>query len=136
MNSDNWTAAAFQQRRRETWKAIRIWLVVVVLALIGTYIALRNADVHASGNGIGSFRYNASLDDMTLWQLNLSLGSLLAMAVSVIAIVIAVQRHYRCPKCNAVPMSSWNTLGPGRVGKRWGVSLNPSVCPSCGAKLR
>jgi hypothetical protein len=52
---------------------------------------------------------------MTLWQLNLSLGSLVAMGVSGIAIVIAVQRHYRCPKCNAVPMGSWNTLGPGRV---------------------
>ena len=30
-----WTIAAFQPRRRDTWKAIRLWLLLLVVGVAG-----------------------------------------------------------------------------------------------------
>jgi undecaprenyl pyrophosphate phosphatase UppP len=119
---DPWhfTAAAFKQRRRDTWKAIRIWLLVEALA-VATFLAVPNAH---------------SMRDMSLWQLNTLFGAFVVMGAAIIAITFAIKRHYRCPKCEAIPMNSWATLGPSTFGVYSGVALNPSVCRKCGARLR
>lgn len=77
-----------------------------------------------------------SLDDMPLWQLNLSVISFVAIIASVVAITAAVQRHYRCPRREAIPSASRALLGPVRFGIQRGIALNPLVCANCGAKLR
>jgi hypothetical protein len=138
--TDPWrfTATAFQQRRRDTWKAIRIWIVLEALAIGGFLIAglSKSAPAQRAGELFGAFHYSRSLADMTLWQLNLAFGSFAAMLGAGIAITMGIQRHYRCPKCETVPMGSWTTFGPGGIGKNWGVEFNPSICRKCGARLR
>jgi hypothetical protein len=77
-----------------------------------------------------------SLDDMSLWQLNGAFASLLAFGAAVIGGTVAVKRHYRCPKCESIPLGPWASLGPTRYGLNWGLDLKPSVCAKCGARLR
>jgi hypothetical protein len=137
---DPWqfTATNFKQRRRDTWRAMRLWLAVAALSIIGLKVATwrGSANSPALAAIFESSRHQASLNDMEFWQLNLSFASFVALGVSVVAIVLAVRRHYRCPKCNAVPMGSWTTFGSGGVSWNRGVDLNPTACPKCGAKLR
>jgi hypothetical protein len=97
---------------------------------------LNRALVHTYGSGYGSIRTSLSVEDESAWQLALELVSFIVRGGSMIAITYAVKRHYRCPKCDAIPMGSGSNLGPGAFGRQWGgVALNPSVCPSCGARL-
>jgi hypothetical protein len=135
----NFTAAAFQQRRRDTWRAIRIWLVVEALA-VATFLTVGSSKTHAIQTSSGplefSVRYITPMRDLTLWQLNTLFGSFVVMGAAVIAITYAIKRHYRCPKCEAIPMGSWTMLGPSSYGISSGVALNPSVCRKCGARLR
>jgi hypothetical protein len=138
--TDPWhfTAATFQQRRRDTWKAIRIWVVIEALAILSLPIVAWSKFAHAPRSAalFEPLSDTLSLGDITLWQLNLNIGAASAMVAATIAIVMAVQRHYRCPKCETVPMGSWTTFGLGDVGKRLGVEFNPSSCPKCRARLR
>ena len=55
---------------------------------------------------------------------------------ALIAIIFAVRRHYRCPKCGEVPMGTWVDSGPSSFGVNRGVDLFPANCPHCGARLR
>jgi hypothetical protein len=96
----------------------------------------KSAPAQSAGELVGAFHYSRSLADMTLWQLNLAFGSFAAMLAAGIAITMGIQRHYRCPKCETVPMRSWTTFGPGGIGRHWGVEFNPSICRKCGARLR
>jgi hypothetical protein len=73
---------------------------------------------------------------MALWQLILGFASLIGITASVVAITLGVRRYYRCPECESVPLGSWTSLGPGNIGKSWGLDLNTSVCSKCGARLR
>jgi hypothetical protein len=52
-----------------------------------------------------------------------------AGVLSFITGILVVALSVRCPVCNAPP------LGPMGSG-RYGIILNPSRCPSCGARLR
>src|ERR1051326_7009269 len=98
MESPPWTVTAFQRARRDTWRAIRIWFLV-----------------------LGQFTWG--------------LVSLVATGAAVIGITVGVRRHYRCPKCNAVPTGTWSTVGLGSFGLNRGVAINPCLCPNCGAPL-
>lgn len=132
------TAATFQQRRRDTWKAIRIWVVIEALAILALAIVTWSKLAHApSSPGLFEpFRYDLSLGDTTPWQLNLTLLMASALVAATIAIAMAVQRHYRCPKCETVPMGSAPRVGSLSLPERWSVELNPASCPKCRAKLR
>jgi hypothetical protein len=134
----HFTVATFQQRRRDTWKAIRIWVLVEALAVLTFPVAAWSKLAHApkSAELFEPFHYNFSLGDITLWQLNLAFGVASALIAATIAIVMAIQRHYRCPKCETVPMGSWTTFALPDVCKRWAVEFNPSSCPKCSARLR
>ena len=109
-------AAEFQRRRKATWRAIRLWLMVVAACLISMiWIALS----FIGENGI-------------------KLGSLLLLLVCLLLWIIhaKVRRLYRCPRCNQVPIVTvpgWrNELGSEPKDVVW----NPSECPTCYATLR
>jgi hypothetical protein len=116
-----------------TWRAIRIWLLALFAGMIGFAIpfCLNRSHLHTIAPG----RYSPSAADETVGQFTLGLVSLVATGAAVIGITVGVRRHYRCPKCNAVPTGTWSTLGPGSFVLNRGVAINPSVCPSCGAPL-
>jgi hypothetical protein len=57
-------------------------------------------------------------------RLVLFLGCFAISAISIGRLSFIVNGRYRCPRCDQIPMSSG------------GVSLDPSVCPSCGARLK
>ena len=113
-----------------------MWLLVLALAAFGFEIPFwMNAErVHVTGTGYT--RYTLSPEDETVGQFTLGLISLVVGGAATIGIIVGVRRHYRCPKCDAIPMSTWGQLGPGSFGTRRGVAANPSICRKCGARLR
>ena len=81
-------------------------------------------------------RYTLSTNDETEGQFTLWLVSFVVAGGALIAIIFAVRRHYRCPKCGEVPMGTWVDSGPSSFGVNRGVDLFPANCPHCGARLR
>lgn len=131
------TIVEFQKRRGQTWRAARLWLLLGSAGIIGLLMLFwTNSATKCIHNAFGSPKCTLSMDDMTPWQLNLGLIAFIGIAASIIAVTVAIQRYYRCPRCEAIPLGSWTSLGPGNFGPRWGVALNPSVCAKCGARLR
>jgi 4-amino-4-deoxy-L-arabinose transferase-like glycosyltransferase len=112
-------AAQWNRRRSETWRATRLWLLVALVAGVVMYLGPR-----------GSTR------DITEAQFTVQLVCLVVLMISMSVVIFAVRKHYRCPRCEAIPMSSWWQSRSGGIGFRSGVDLFPSVCPTCGAKLR
>src|ERR1700732_3642616 len=92
---------------------------------------LNRSHLHMTSPG----RYSLSAADETVGQFTLGLVSIVVVGAAAIGITVGLRRHYRCPKCNAIPMGSWNSLGPDTLGLNRGVALNPPVCRSCGAPL-
>ena len=91
---------------------------------------------HVHKQELGSrTRYTLSTDDETEGEFTLGLVSLVIIFVAGIAITVAVRRHYRCPKCNEIPMGTWANFGPGSFGVNRGLDLFPVTCPNCGARL-
>jgi len=131
-----WTVPAFKQRRRDTWKAIRIWLLLLLIGFAGFWVPSYLEREKVKVENIGSrVRYHLSLDDMTGSELIISLVSFVVAGIGVAGTVKVTQRHYRCPKCEEVPMGYWNILGPNLFRRQSGVDLTPSVCRNCGARL-
>jgi hypothetical protein len=128
-----WTVTAFQEARRDTWRAIRIWLLMLIVGMIGLAVPfwLNRSHLHMTSPG----KYSLSAADEAVGQFTLGLVSIVVVGAAAIGITVGLRRHYRCPKCNAVPMGTWNSLGPDTLGLNRGVALNPSVCGSCGAPL-
>jgi hypothetical protein len=136
MEAVPWTVPAFKQRRRDTWKAIRIWLLLLFIGFAGFWVPFYLERTKVKVENIGSrVRYHLSLDDMTDSELIISLVSFVVLGIGVVGTVKGTQRHYRCPKCEEVPMGYWNILGPNLFGRQSGVDLSPSVCRNCGARL-
>ena len=131
-----WAVTAFRRSRRETWKVIRGWLLLLAIAAVGfwTPFWLNRDRVHIVDTSRGT-RYTLPLEDETMGEFTLGLVSLILIGVAGIGIVVGVRRHYRCPKCNTIPMTTWAQFGPA-FGIRRDVAINPSVCPKCGARLR
>ena len=136
MEAVPWTVAAFKQRRRETWRAIRLWLLLLFIGSAGFWVPfyLERTNVKAENSG-SRVRYRLSLDDMTGTELIISLVSFVAAGIGVVGTVVGTQRYYRCPRCEEVPMGSWNTFGPNLFSRQSGVAVFPAVCPNCGARL-
>jgi hypothetical protein len=135
MESTPWTVNAWRRQRRATWVAIRFWLIALLIGMAGFYLPfwLNRERVHklASRN-----LYTLSTNDETEGQFTLGLVSFVVAGGALIAIVFAVRRHYRCPKCGEVPMRTWTNSGPSSIGISRGLALFPTTCPNCGARLR
>jgi hypothetical protein len=136
MESTPRTVNAWRRQRRATWVAIRLWLIVLLAGLIGFQIPFWLNRGHVHKQELGSrTRYTLSTDDETEGEFTLGLVSLVIIFVAGIAITFAVRRHYRCPKCNEIPMGTWANFGPGSFGVNRGLNLFPVTCPNCGARL-
>jgi cytochrome c biogenesis protein CcdA len=61
---------------------------------------------------------------------------LVISGLAIYAITRAVQRDYRCPACEEVPMGGSLGVGAGGFSFDRDVLIRPSVCPSCGARLK
>jgi hypothetical protein len=127
----------FRKRRSQTWHAIRFWVLLGIVGAVAFIVPLwMNSATKCIHHSFASSKCSLSTNDMPLWQINLCLIALVGMMASIIAITLAVRRHYRCPRCEAIPIGSSTSLGPGNLGTKWGVALTPDVCFKCGAKLR
>lgn len=114
----NDVSAEFQLRRAATWRGIRAWVGVVAVAV-------------AAGALVGDLGSN---DPLSTW-----IPGLVAFAAIMFAmfrIIRIAGNSYRCPSCGEVPMSWSGMLGPGSIGARKMVELNPDTCGNCGARLR
>ena len=60
-----------------------------------------------------------------LWELNLVFGTFAVLFISIGRISFAVNKYYRCPACDKVPMIVNS-----------GVLADPKVCPHCDAQLK
>jgi hypothetical protein len=138
MDEVPWTVAAFQRRRRETWRAVRWWWLVLAVGIVGFEVPfyLERAHVHSAQRGPLSVRQTLSTQDETEGEFTVSLVSLVVIFIGGGGIIFGVRRHYRCPRCEEIPMGSWTNLGPTSYGRQSGVELFPSVCRSCRARLR
>jgi len=137
MGVEPWTVAAFKERRRQTWKANRYWWLLLVIGLIGFEVPfyLERAHVHTARSGF-KVKQSLSIDDMTEGEFTIGLVSLVTVFAAGLGITVGTRRHYRCPRCDEMPMGSWTSLGPTSFGRKSGVEIFPSVCRNCGAKLR
>lgn len=131
------TVAEFQKRRKRTWRATRLWVLLAIVGWVGFSMPFWiNPAAKCSHAGFASSSCTLSPDDTPLWQFILLMVSFIGVSASIIAITMATRRYYRCPKCETVPTSSWTSLGPTNIGMQWGIPFNPSVCGKCGARLR
>jgi hypothetical protein len=137
MDAEPWTVKAFKERRRQTWKANRYWWLLLVIGLIGFAVPfyLERGHVHTEDYG-SRVKQSLSTEDMTEGEFTIALVSLVGVFAGVVGITIGTRRHYRCPRCEEIPMGSWTRLGRSSFGVSSGVELFPSVCRNCGAKLR
>jgi hypothetical protein len=138
MDEVPWTVAAFQRRRRETWRAVRWWWLVLAVGIVGFELPFywERAHVHTVQRGPMAVRQTLSTQDESEGEFTLGLVSLVVIFIGGGAIIFGIRRHYRCPRCEEIPMGSWTNLGPTTFGPQSGVELFPSVCRSCGARLR
>jgi hypothetical protein len=119
MDNPDWTIAAFRERRRVTWRAIRWWLLIGSIGLAGLLMLPKGG-----------------LDDMSEAQFTENLICFIIFGISITVVSYAIKRLYRCPRCNSVPMSRSICLGPVSFGFHSDVLINPTTCPKCHARLR
>jgi uncharacterized membrane protein len=126
MDAVPWTVKAFKQRRREMWRANRVWWLVFAIGMVGFELPfyLERSHVHTTRSGF-SMKQTLSTKDETEGEFTLGLVSFVVAGIGLIGVTVGVRRFYRCPKCESVPLT-W-----GR-----GLELLPDVCRQCGAKLR
>jgi hypothetical protein len=132
-----WTVNAWRKRRRATWLGVRFWLIPLVFGMIGFYIPFWLNREHVHKQELGSrTRYTLSTNGETAGQFTLGFVSFIVAGGALVAIIFAVRRHYRCPKCDEMPMNTSIKFGPSSFGVNRGVALFPATCPNCGARLR
>jgi hypothetical protein len=90
-----WTVTAFQNNRRATWKAVRWWVALQVLGLIGFSVPFLLESEHVRKDYSGR---SLALEHMTAGESALGLLSLIVVFAAGIGIGVAGRRHYRCPK--------------------------------------
>jgi ABC-type Fe3+ transport system permease subunit len=137
MESTPWTVSAWRRQRQATWAAIRLWLIALLAGIIGFQIPFWLNREHVHKQELGSrTRFTLSTYDESESEFTLGLVSLVIAGVAGVAITFAVRRHYRCPKCNEIPMGTWTNVGDSSFGVKRALALFPAACPSCGAQLR
>ena len=137
MESRPWTIKAFELRRRRTWKAIRIWLIFLLIGVVGFSVPFFLEKQHVRVEDTGTrVRWQLSLDDMTGGELLMSLFSFVAFGAGGIGVTMGVKHYYRCPKCEEVPVRMGNGFRQAKYGAQSGIAIMPAVCPNCGAVLK
>lgn len=119
MRSEIDVSAEFTRRRTATWRATRLWLLMAALAAAGFALGPKGSDADMSRN-----------------QFTFMVICLLVVGTAMVVVILAVQKHYRCPRCDSVPMTRFGTVGTAGLSLKSWVDLSPEVCPNCGARLR
>jgi hypothetical protein len=109
----------FRERRSRTWRAAKWWLLTCVIAGIG----------FAAMTG-GSDR------TLTQGEFTFAMVCFAVAGASIIFLIRAILKHYRCPNCNEIPMTSSFKAGSGGLSYRRSVDLNPVECSNCGTRLK
>jgi hypothetical protein len=109
----------FRERRSRTWRAVRWWIPVGIAAGIAFALVPGGEDRAISQN-----------------EFTFMMGCFVVVALSIIMMIGAVTKHYRCPNCNKIPMTGSFKAGMGGISYRRSVDLNPTECPNCGALLK
>ena len=119
MLTDTQVLTEWKRRRSLTWRAIKVPLAIVVI----------------SGCAFWYFARTPA-PEMTGAQLLITFLVFGVLFIAMLVAIFRVNRLYRCPRCNTVPMGTWSTLGPYSFGYHSGVAANPHKCSKCGAVLR
>jgi hypothetical protein len=87
--------------------------------------------------GIG-FGVTAAGPDRALTQREFTfmMACFSVFAASIIFLIRGILKHYRCPSCNEIPMTSSFKAGAGGISYRRSVDLDPLECSHCGARLK
>lgn len=109
----------FRLRRSRTWRAVRWWIPLALLAGIAFALVPGGEDRAISQN-----------------EFTFMMGCFVLVALSIIMMIRAVTRHYRCPNCNEIPMTGSFKAGMSGISYRRSVDLNPAECSNCGALLK
>lgn len=109
----------FKQRRHRTWRAVRWWILVGVIAGV-TFALVPGGQDRALSQGEFAFM----------------MACFFTVAISIILMIRGILVHYRCPNCGKIPMTSSMSAGSGGFSYRRGVDLNPTTCSHCGARLK
>ncbi|HEY7754260.1 MAG TPA: hypothetical protein VH856_10630 [Steroidobacteraceae bacterium] len=112
-------SAEFRERRSRTWRAVRWWIPIGLAAGIAFALVPGGEDRAISQN-----------------EFTFMLGCFVVIALSILMMIRAVTSHYRCPKCNEIPMTSSFKAGLSGISYRRSVDLNPTECSNCGALLK
>jgi hypothetical protein len=73
-------------------------------------------------SSFGLWLSKGSEKEISSVQFSVALACFVMAGASFIVIIQKVRRLYRCPACDSIPGTD-------------GVAINPSTCPTCGAKL-
>jgi len=109
----------FRLRRIRTWRAVRWWIPLALLAGIAFALVPGGQDRTISQN-----------------EFTFMMGCFLVVAISFIMMIGGVTKHYRCPNCNKIPMTGSFKVGMSGISYRRSVDLNPAECSNCGALLK
>lgn len=119
MLTDAQLLSEWKRRRSTTWRAIRVALLVLFISGCAFWYLARTPTPEMNGT-----------------QLVLLFAIFVALGIAMLVVIFRVNRLYRCPRCNTVPMGEWSEFGPGSIGHETGVALNPRKCSRCGAVLK
>lgn len=124
MDEVPWTVAAFQRRRRETWRAVRWWWVVLAVGIVGFELPFywERAHVRTVQRGPLAVRQTLSTQDETEGEFTLGLVSLVVIFIGGGGIIFGIRRHYRCPRCEEIPRGLGRTLARRRLGGNQGLN--------------
>jgi hypothetical protein len=100
-------SAEFQTRRQRAWRKARWAFAVLAITLPLALYDMRFFFVAFVG-GFGAI----------LW------------------LVYVATRHYLCPACGKMPMTSGAAFGTDGISYRRSVDLDPEFCSSCGVRLK
>ena len=111
-------SAEFQRRRAQVWRTSRWWIGIGLVSAVLFMFVPKGSDT-----------------ELTVGQFTLGLVCFILLGAAIVALVIAIRRNYRCPRCDTVPMRTVGSAGE-RISLESMVMLNPSRCAACGAILR
>ena len=112
-------SAEFQQCRRRTWRAVRWWLPVAIVAGLAFALTPQGTDRELSQN-----------------EFTFMMACFFGIAMSMIFLIRGVTTYSRCPNCNKIPITSSFKAGGGGISYRRSVDLDPTECSHCGARLK
>ena len=104
------TIAKFQERRAETWRRVRIPVIVMLAGFLVLFFFSEGVRPEPT---------------LRFW---ISFIAFISVVGAVAYVTFTWKRLYRCPECEAPVQNSFLRGGD--------VPLNPDSCPNCGVRLR